>query len=240
MYKNLLTVKNDSYFIDSYTIADKTGNNHNGVIQLIEKYINQVSFEMRLIHHSVRSQNIRIALLTEKQATFLMTLFRNNEIVVRFKEKLVDAFYEAREKIKAQNREAFQWDNASLSKLLITAGKELDKKNLIIQQLKPKAEFYDTVVKTDKWLDFEEACKILANGMGRVKLYNYLRKRKVIMSYCTRPYQQYVDKGYFKIVEKPYLDRHGNDRLSNKTVVSQRGLDFIMRLFKREERKEGG
>ena len=85
------------------------------------------------------------------------------------------------EKIKAQNQEAFQWDNASLSKLLIMAGKELDKKNFIIQQLKPKAEFYDTVTKTDKWLDFKEVCKILANGMGRVKLYNYLRKRKVII-----------------------------------------------------------
>ena len=49
----------------------------------------------------------KVAILNEPQATFLITLLRNNEIVTDFKEELVDRFYKMREILL--NRQNVQW-----------------------------------------------------------------------------------------------------------------------------------
>lgn len=100
------------------------------------------------------------------------------------------------------------------------------------KELQPKADFADTVMQADSWVDLAQAAKLLNfKGIGRNNLNQILRSRAIFQD-GTRtwntPYQRYVDRGYFKTVEQTY-QIHDENNVSFKTVVSQKGLDFLRR-----------
>jgi anti-repressor protein len=102
------------------------------------------------------------------------------------------------------------------------------------KELQPKADFADTVMQADSWVNMAQAAKILNfKGIGRNNL-NQILRSKVIFQDTSRnwnnPYQGYVDRGYFKIVEQTYKINEENN-VSFKTVVSQKGLDFLRRVL---------
>ena len=77
-------------------------------------------------------------------------------------------------------------------------------------------------------VDMTEVSKVLnAKGMGRNKLFKLLRDRK-ILRYNNTPYQEFVDRGYFKIIEQ--TDRKDPTHIYLKTVVFQKGVDYIRKL----------
>ncbi len=97
------------------------------------------------------------------------------------------------------------------------------------QLMKPKAEFYDTVTQTDDWRDISEVAKLLNLGYGNITLFKKLREDKILMS-NNLPYQKYVTKRYFRVVEKPYYK--GKQRcISYKTVVSQKGVEYLNKKY---------
>ena len=61
--------------------------------------------------------------------------------------------------------------------------------------------------------------------MGRNNLFKKLREWGILDEF-NHPYQQYVDAGYFKLVENYYMVDE-NSIVSGTTYVKQRGLDFI-------------
>jgi phage antirepressor YoqD-like protein len=76
-----------------------------------------------------------------------------------------------------------------------------------------------------------DAVKVLAyKGYGRNKTFALLRDRQ-ILRYNNVPYQEYVERGYFKTVEEVYEDSFGRTGIFIKTMVSQKGLDFIRKLI---------
>ncbi|KOC40142.1 antirepressor, partial [Clostridium botulinum] len=54
----------------------------------------------------------------------------------------------------------------------------------------------------------------------------------VLMSNNT-PYQRFVDNKYFKIIEKEFEKPNGEIKINTKTVVYQKGLDYIRKLLKK-------
>jgi len=66
-------------------------------------------------------------------------------------------------------------------------------------------------------------------GLGRNNLFQLLREKKVLMKDNT-PYQEFVDRGYFRTIEQKYQKPDGETCISIKTLVYQRGLDFIRRI----------
>ena len=95
----------------------------------------------------------------------------------------------------------------------------------------PKVEFYDTVTKSVTWHDMDEVAKLInIKGFGRNKIYQFLRDNSVIMK-NNRPYQAYSENGYFKCVTHTYEDQSGEIRESIKTVVSAKGVDFVLKLY---------
>lgn len=77
---------------------------HRGAIQLVRKYqsdfeeLGFLRFEMQE-NRGTQGAQTEYAVLTEPQATYLITLFRNTLVVRRFKLALVKAFYKAKEEI---------------------------------------------------------------------------------------------------------------------------------------------
>lgn len=96
----------------------------------------------------------------------------------------------------------------------------------------PKVEFYDAVTQSLDTLDFTQVAKVLnLPGMGRNKMLSELRGRG-FLRYDNSPYQEYVDRGYFKQVEMPFT-RGNVVGVGLKTVVFQKGVDFIRKELTR-------
>lgn len=83
----------------SKIIAEGTLNNHASIKQLINKYLEFFN-EFGLVLEPILKiptkggvQSSPTFLLNEKQTAFLLTLMRNNEIVINFKMNLIKAFY---------------------------------------------------------------------------------------------------------------------------------------------------
>ncbi len=106
---------------------------------------------------------------------------------------------------------------------------------LIEQQ--PKVEFFDAVAESKDWLDFEQVSKTLCvKGYGRNNLFKFLKDKRVLMG-NNSPYQEYVERGYFRLIESTFTDAAGKQRIYAKTVVSQKGVDFVLKMIKGEGEK---
>ena len=94
----------------------------------------------------------------------------------------------------------------------------------------PKIAFHDAVTGSKDTIDIGEAAKVLAiPGLGRNKLFERLRNEGILMQ-NNQPYQKYVDAGYFRTIESSYTKPDGSTHVSIKTVVYQRGLNFIRKV----------
>lgn len=109
------------------------------------------------------------------------------------------------------------------------------KQNEKIAIMQPKADFFDAVTDSKDAIDIGTAAKVLAiPGVGRNTLFHRLREKGILMS-NNQPYQQYVDRGYFRIIEQKYNKADGSTNISIKTLVYQKGLDFIRKIMEGEE-----
>jgi len=110
--------------------------------------------------------------------------------------------------------------------------KKLQQRESEIEALIPKADFADAVMQSDDWAEMSQVAKLLARkGWGRNNTFALLRERSVLR-YNNEPYQQYVERGYFKVVEQHFQNpQTGETMINKKTVVSQRGIDFIRRII---------
>jgi prophage antirepressor-like protein len=95
------------------------------------------------------------------------------------------------------------------------------------QKLLPKADQFDKFISGTNYQDMNTAAKAL--GWGRNKLFAELRRRGILMS-GNRPYQRYIDTGYFVVKEKPI---QMGDQVINKvqTYVTAKGLSWLERVL---------
>lgn len=112
-------------------------------------------------------------------------------------------------------------------KLIELLTKENELKDLIIADQKNDLLTWDMVSNSDDWIEMSAVAKALNYpGYGRNKLFEFLRESS-ILRYNNEPYQQFVDRGYFKIIEQRVDLPYGDVKINRKPVVSQRGLDYI-------------
>lgn len=168
---NLVKVFQEDVFTDSLVIAEGTGNAHRSIVKIIKKYSDYFLKMGVLTVHSKSSDNLRKTMiqvyrLNEPQATFLMTLLGNSEVVVNFKLELVKQFYTMRQILL--QRQTPVWQNTRcLSKQI--RKKEADRiKEFIdyaISQGSTHAERYYTSFSklADKAAGIKEGCRDIAN-----------------------------------------------------------------------------
>ncbi|MBS6444532.1 MAG: Rha family transcriptional regulator [Ruminococcus sp.] len=107
---DLVILKKDDVFTTSKVIADGTGVAHRKLKVTINKYKSVIESFGLLTSYQAESTGGRpeeIILLTEEQATFLITLLKNTDKVVMFKAELVRQFFEMRKFI--MERHTAEW-----------------------------------------------------------------------------------------------------------------------------------
>lgn len=106
-----------------------------------------------------------------------------------------------------------------------------DQAKQLLEQ-KPKVEFFDAVAESKDAIEIASVAKVLnVPGVGRNKLFEFLRNHKILMR-NNQPYQKYVDCGYFRIIEQKYERPNGDTCINIKTLVYQKGVKYIQELLK--------
>ncbi len=115
---------------------------------------------------------------------------------------------------------------------LIVAQKIIADKDRLLAEQKPKVDFYDAVTGSDKAIDMGQVSKLLnIDGFGRTRLFKFLRDRNVLDG-RNIPYRRFIEQGYFRVIESKFDLSDGSVGINLKTVVYQKGVDFIRKILK--------
>jgi prophage antirepressor-like protein len=126
-------------------------------------------------------------------------------------------------------------DNPDLLLSVVTRLKEERDARIAAQSenmvLKPKAEFFDAVADSRDVLQMRDVAATLnLPGWGRNRIFKFLREQKVLDTRNV-PYREYEDRSYFRVIELKWSDSEGDTRISLKTLVYQKGVDYIRKLI---------
>ena len=127
-------------------------------------------------------------------------------------------------------------DNPDLLIQVATKLKEERERNKELQAKividKPKVDFFDEIISSEDTIDMRTVAGLLnIKGLGRNKLFELLRAKKILDSRNV-PYKKFQDAGYFKIIENKNSDKFGKERVTTKTVVFQKGLDYLRKILR--------
>lgn len=116
-----------------------------------------------------------------------------------------------------------------LARAVLVAQNVIAQKDKLITEMKPKAEFFDAVADSKTAVAIGDVANVLGiKGIGRNKLFEILRDKKVLKD-DNQPYRQFIDKGYFRVIEQKF-QKNGETVINFKTLVYQRGIDYIRKL----------
>lgn len=173
---------------------------------------------------------------TEEEVTVLLDYMKHNKLTInnsQASQLLTDGLQLARtEKTPALKiKRAMQLMQEGYEEELALIRTRAEIAETKCNEQKPKVEFYDAVTASSRTMDVGQVAKLLCvKGFGRNKLMEFLREFAVFDKH-NAPYQQYVDKGYFKRVETRINLPNGEVGVGMKTVVFQKGVDFIEKLL---------
>ena len=95
----------------------------------------------------------------------------------------------------------------------------------------PKVEFYDRVADATDSFSLGETAKMLEiPGFGRNNLIRFLRSQGVLMADNVAK-QRYIERGYFRVVQRDYCAPDGTLRVKAVTRVYEKGVDYIRHLL---------
>jgi len=173
-----------------------------------------------------------VVLWTSKGASRHCKMLDTDEAWAQF-ERLEETYFNAKEQGLVSVDQILNNPRAIITVLQAYAEKQervevLEAENGI---MRPKAEFYDTVTGSRTAIPFDQAAKVLGyRGMGRNNLFAFLRDCEVLQG-NNMPYQAFVDRGYFRVVESKYTKPNGDTGINIKTLIYQKGLDYVRKLL---------
>lgn len=129
-------------------------------------------------------------------------------------------------------------DPNSLADLLLQAGEQLKQKELIIQEMKPKALFADAVTASHTSILVGDLAKILKqNGVdiGARRLFEWLREHGYLIKRkggdWNMPTQKSMDLGLFEVKESARTSSDGHVTITKTSKVTGKGQVYFINKF---------
>lgn len=227
--------------VDSRVIAEHCQVQHQSLFELLKDYqgtfereFSPIRFETGIgekLPQGGFGKAPRFALLTEDQASFLITLTRNTDPVIQFKATLVKAFSEARRqlstvKVPQSLPEALRaYANAVEAKELLAI--ENTKLAVDVERMQPKEDFFDCAMTSKDSMLVRDAAKLLnpdvPGGIGEKRLFAWMHANGWLFG-ANRPYQTKIDSGYLVQTERPIPTVTHGTIIKYTPRVTQRGL----------------
>lgn len=214
--------------VSSRVIAHELGKRHADVVNQIENIFNDENVRRSIIKSKYEHRgNIYKEYLLTKDG-FILYMF-NIQGYNDFKMAYINRFNEMEKALKEMSVPKLPSYAEALRQLAdsIETNERLMIEN---KEMKPKAEFFDAVTDSKTAIQMGDVAKVLDMGMGRNKLFEILRNQRVLMQ-DNRPYQKYIDNGWFRTVETKFTKQNGDTSIHIKTMVYQKGVDGIRKLL---------
>ncbi len=151
-------------------------------------------------------------------------------IAKSFKKEVKKVLHELRTKGEVRVNYDIPQTYSQALMLAANQAKQIEEQNKLIEEQKPKADFYDAVTGSKDAIDMALCAKTLNMGIGRNRLFDFLRTR-LVLDRNNIPYQKFIDRGYFRTIEQKYTKPDGTTCINIKTVVYQKGMEYIRNLI---------
>lgn len=174
---------------------------------------------------------------------YRLAMKAKNETAERFQAKVADEIIPSIRKTGGyiEGQETLS-DDELLEKAVLVAQRKIAERDKIIarqkekiEEQKPLVDFAVHVSQTKDTIDMDEMAKI-ARGehidIGRNRLVKWLKDRKILKDNRT-PYQTFIDRGYFDVVEVKKETTYGT-RVFPKTVVTGKGQIWVIEKLRAE------
>lgn len=209
----------------SLELAEVTGKEHNHIMRDIRNEIASLGDE---VGQSIFGQSSYMNLQNKRQPCYEFGREGAMQLALKY-----DALTRRKVIVKLEEleREKMPTGQNLLALAVIEAQKMLEEKDKLLLEQKPKVEFFDSVANSKSALPMDRVAKVLdIKGIGRNKLFEILRDNN-ILDRDNVPYQTFVDRGYFRVIEQKYTVPNGETKISIKTLVYQKGVDYIRKLI---------
>lgn len=133
-------------------------------------------------------------------------------------------------------------DDELLEKAILVAQRKIAERDKIIAQQKEKIEeqkplvdFAVHVSQTKDTIDMDEMAKIARDehiDIGRNRLIKWMKDKKILKDNRT-PYQTFIERGYFEVVEVQKETTYGT-RVFPKTVITGKGQIWVIEKLREE------
>lgn len=114
---------------------------------------------------------------------------------------------------------------------LVESIEKQEQLELTITKQAPKVDSYDQFIDAKNNQVMNDVAKSL--GVGRNKLFAFLRKNKVLME-DNIPYQRFIDSEYF-VVREYTVNKSGYNMNVAQTFVTPKGVDYIGKMLRKED-----
>lgn len=119
-----------------------------------------------------------------------------------------------------------------LAYMVIEAEEKAEKYKALAVKNQVRSDYLDKIMASDDKMDIGQAAKILSiPNVGRNTLFKELRDRGYFFKNRNEPKQQYIAQGLFELKEKYVALGNGEEKLTMKVLVTQKGLAFISKWF---------
>lgn len=228
---NEITLSNIGRIItaDSRDVAENFGKEHKNVLQTIQNLVAENSAVKSMFiefNYESRGKEYPCYLMTRDGFTLLGMGF-TGPYALHWKLKYIEAFNKMEKALALTLPSTF----SEALRLAADQAEKLEEQKRHIAVLEPKAEFFDAVAGSRDAISIGDAAKVLDMGVGQNRLFDVLRREQILQD-NNIPYQTYIDRGYFRVVEQKFVAK-GETRISIKTLVSQRGLDYIRKMLQK-------
>ncbi len=174
---------------------------------------------------------------------YRLAMKAKNETAERFQAKVADEIIPSIRKnggyITGQETLS---DDELLEKAIMVAQRRIAERDKIIAQQKEKIEeqkplvdFAIHVSQTKDTINMDEMAKIANDehiNIGRNRLIKWLKEKKILKDNRT-PYQQFIDRGYFNVVETKKETMYGT-MVFPKTVITGKGQLWVIEKLRAE------
>ncbi|EIS3744298.1 phage regulatory protein/antirepressor Ant [Aeromonas hydrophila] len=216
---NEMMVMGAGPMMSSVEIAELTGKEHKNVLADIRKMLVEIQSAEKSADYQDSMGRAQPCLMLDKNESLCLVAGYSAVLRMRIIRRWQELEAQQGPKVPRTYAEA-----------LLEAGRlamELDQAQATIAIQAPKAEFADRVAGADKGTLIGNFAKTV--GLGPKQIFAVLRELWILMSVGNRhnlPFQEYLDRGYFTVAEKPY-EVHGETRLGFQPLITGKGQQWL-------------
>lgn len=223
---SLVILRNEQAVTTSLNVADYFHKRHDHVLRDIEALKKDVPNFGEMFFESNREDSYgrlqRMFFMNRDGFSLLAMGFTGSE-AMKWKVNYIRAFNAMEEELNSPEQ--------IMARALRVADETIKKLTVDVERMKPKEEFFDAVTDSKDAIPIADVAKVLGfKGIGRNNLFKILREERILQP-NNIPYQEYIDRGYFRVVEQRYDKPYGEVGINIKTLVFQKGIDFIRKVL---------